>query len=469
MASILIIDDDRAICQMLSTMVERLDHDVTTAFSLKEGMKRAQAEAVDVVFLDLGLPDGNGLDLLPKLRNAPSTPEVIIITGHGGQEGAELSVKYGAWDYIEKPVTPEQVSLPLARALQYREAKSTEAHAKALRLEGIVGQSPPMQACFDALAQAAFGDANVLITGETGTGKELFARAVHGNGTRATGPFVPVDCAALPETLVESMLFGHEKGAFTGADSPKTGLIRQAEGGTLFLDEVGELAMSVQSSFLRVLQERRFRPVGGHQEIGSDFRLIAATNRELNHLADQGQFRRDLLFRLHTISIELPRLRERVDDIKPLVFHHAAAICERYGVATKGFAPEFLMALEHHTWPGNVRELVNTLEKAIAAARNEPTLFPKHLPTYLQIQQRQASAKNGDTRGPAPQPTSSPAKALSKLKDHLDAVVGEAEKKYLEDLLTVSEGNIKEACRISGLSRSRLYVRLKKHGISRGA
>jgi len=303
MASILIIDDDRAICQMLSTMVERLDHDVTTAFSLKEGMKRAQAEAVDVVFLDLGLPDGNGLDLLPKLRNAPSTPEVIIITGHGGQEGAELSVKYGAWDYIEKPVTPEQVSLPLARALQYREAKSTEAHAKALRLEGIVGQSPPMQACFDALAQAAFGDANVLITGETGTGKELFARAVHGNGTRATGPFVPVDCAALPETLVESMLFGHEKGAFTGADSPKTGLIRQAEGGTLFLDEVGELAMSVQSSFLRVLQERRFRPVGGHQEIGSDFRLIAATNRELNHLADQGQFRRDLLFRRHTSSI----------------------------------------------------------------------------------------------------------------------------------------------------------------------
>ena len=237
------------------------------------------------------------------------------------------------------------------------------------------------------------------------------------------------------------MLFGHEKGAFTGADSPKTGLIRQAEGGTLFLDEVGELAMSVQSSFLRVLQERRFRPVGGHQEIGSDFRLIAATNRELNHLADQGQFRRDLLFRLHTISIELPRLRERVDDIKPLVFHHAAAICERYGVATKGFAPEFLMALEHHTWPGNVRELRNVVERAVLLFDGKRLDF--NLP---------AGSRLTSTHPFADTPT-----------------MDELQRRYIRHVLESTEGRIRGpegAAERLGMKRTTLYARMKKLGMT---
>ena len=275
MANVLIIDDDRAMCDMLSGRMRDMGHNATYALTLKAGLKQAFSESFDVVFLDVGMPDGNGLEALPKIRETPSSPEVIIITGAGSPDGAELAIKNGAWDYIEKPLSISAMSLPLIRALQYREDTRTLGSPVALDREGIVGNSPPMKACFDLMAQASASDANVLITGETGTGKELFAAAIHKNSPRAEKSFVVVDCATLPETLVESMLFGHEKGAFTGADKAKDGLIKQADGGTLFLDEVGELPLSVQKAFLRVLQERRFRPLGGKREIESDFRLVS--------------------------------------------------------------------------------------------------------------------------------------------------------------------------------------------------
>ena len=320
MANVLIIDDDTDVRGVIAQMVTSLGHEATQAWTLKEGLAMASSTAFDVVFLDVRLPDGNGLEALPELHGTPSSPEVIIITGFGDPDGAEVAIKSGAWDYLEKPFSPKKIALPLKRIIQYREdVKKARKPAVALKTEGIAGGSPQMKACINALAQAANSETNVLVTGETGTGKELFARAIHANSSRAEMNFVVVDCAALPETLVESALFGYERGAYTGAVKSQEGLIKQADGGTLFLDEVGELTPSIQKSFLRVLQERLFRPLGGSMEVQSDFRLVAATNRNLDQMAETGAFRRDLAYRLQSFNLGLPPVRERIGDIKDLV------------------------------------------------------------------------------------------------------------------------------------------------------
>jgi len=263
MSRILIIDDDEGICATLSRIVKRLGHDAECAHTLKAGAQAAATGKVDVVFLDVNMPDGSGLELLPRITKLPSKPEVIIITGRGSADGAELAIKNGAWDYVQKPSSVKEMTLPLVRALQYREEKSSKKQMSVLRTDGIIGSSPALIQCLDRLAQAAGSDGNVIITGETGTGKELFSRAIHENSARCEGPYVIVDCTAIPESLAESTLFGHVKGAFTGADISAEGLIKQADGGTLLLDEVGELPLAVQKRFLRVLQVKRFRPVGG--------------------------------------------------------------------------------------------------------------------------------------------------------------------------------------------------------------
>jgi two-component system NtrC family response regulator len=261
MARVLIIDDDELICEMLSFMVEDMGHSASSATTLKTGFEKASSENFDVIFLDIKMPDGSGLHLLPRIRELPLHPEVIIITGSGDADGAELAIKNGAWDYIQKSSSTKEMLLPFVRALQYREEKNARKPPTALKLNGVIGRSPTMKVCLDLLAQAAQSEVNVLLTGETGTGKEVFARAIHENSMRAENNFVVVDCTALPATLVESVLFGHEKGAFTGADRAQVGLVRQAHAGTLFLDEIGELPLAVQKAFLRVLQEHRFRPV----------------------------------------------------------------------------------------------------------------------------------------------------------------------------------------------------------------
>jgi two-component system NtrC family response regulator len=467
MAHLLIIDDDEMMCDMLSTMVRQMGHEVTCANTLQDGLQESSSGDFDVVFLDVRMPDGSGLDVLPRIREAPSCPEVIIVTGFGDPDGAELAIKNGAWDYIEKPSSIKAMTLPLVRALEYRQEKQARKPPIALNREGIVGNSPQMKACIDLVAQAVNSDATVLITGETGTGKELFAYAIHNNSHRANKNFVVVDCAALPENLVESMLFGHERGAFTGADRAQDGLIKQAHGGTLFLDEVGELPLSTQSSFLRVLQERRFRPIGGKQEIGSDFRLVAATNRDLEAMVKNGQFRKELLFRLRSFTIELPPLREHPEDIKELTLHYAAKICERYGTDTKGFSPEFFEALDSYDWPGNVRELVNTMERAIAAARQDPILFPKHLPTHIRIDVARTSLRKEAPVVLSQMGGADPLRTLPTLRDFRENAISEAEQQYLYDLMSFTGGDIKDACTISGLSRPRLYALLKKYHISR--
>jgi len=462
MEDVLIIDDDRTICEMLSSLIQSMGYDVTYSLTLKSGLEEASAGAFSVVFLDVRMPDGNGLDMLHEIRQVPSSPEVIIMTGQGDPDGAALAIKSGAWDYLEKPSSIEEMTLPLVRALQYREEKKARKPKMALKREGIVGSSPQLATCLDLVAQAANSDANVLIEGETGTGKELFARAIHENSSRANGNFVVVDCTALPETLVESVLFGHKKGSFTGADKTQDGLIKQADGGTVFLDEVGELPLAAQKTFLRVLQEHRFRPVGGSEEVESDFRLVAATNRDLDSMTEEGEFRNDLLFRLRSLAVELPPLRERREDIRALAIYYVSRSCERYGIETKGFSPEFFDSLASFDWPGNVRELVNALEGAIALAGNEPTLFSKHLPMHLRIDMARTSVSKDQPVEPFQTRESASQRPLARLRDFRETM----ERQYLQDLTLLAQGNIKKAIQISGVSRSRLYALLNKHQIS---
>jgi two-component system, NtrC family, response regulator len=465
MAKILVVDDDPLVSDALAQVVEQMGHQAVSASGVAEAIQAVRSQPFDLVFCDVRMPDGSGLDILPDIRSCCPAAEVVIITGFGDPDGAELAIKKGAWDYVEKPLSVQRVMLTIERALQYRETKETAARPVALKTDGIIGASPKLRARLDKLAQAALSDANVLITGETGTGKELFAWAIHRNSARAGGNFVVVDCAALPETLVESTLFGHLRGAFTGADKPRDGLIRQADGGTLFLDEIGELSPSIQKAFLRVLQERRFRPVGGGQEVSSDFRLIAATNRRLEDMVDCGSFREDLLFRVRTLILDLPPLREFKEDLKDLVIHYVVKFCEQYGLPMKSFSPEFHEALTAYDWPGNVRELIQALEKAIVSAGDEPVLFPKHLPEHIRVRLARASVLK--RRPPAPRTEEAPdwAENPVTLRDFREAGLARLEKEYLSSMMRNAAGNIAEACRISGLSRSRLYTLLKKHDI----
>ncbi len=469
MARILIIDDDHLMCQSLSLVARQEGYDVSSVHTLGEGLEKATTEPFDVVFLDVNMPDGNGLDFLSRLPRLPSSPEVIIITGYGDPNGAEFAIKWGAWDYLEKGASVKEITLSLVRALQYREQKqlgSASNDEAPLKRDGIIGNSIRLKECLELVAQAANSDSSVLISGETGTGKELFARAVHQNSTRSAKNFVVVDCAAIPENLIEGMLFGHEKGAFTNADQAREGLIYQANGGTLFLDEIGEMPLALQKVFLRVLQEHRFRPLGSSRELESNFRLVTATNRNLDEMVKNDQFRSDLLFRISTFAIELPPLRERPEDIKVLARYHTDRICEHYGTPTKEFSPDFLKMLASYSWPGNVRELVNALERTIAATRFESMLFPKHLPINLRIEVTKNTMKHEIPETP-PQQTLDHNGSLSfpHLHELRDTMYANAEKQYLQDLMALTNNNIAEACRISDLSPSRLYALLKKQGI----
>lgn len=466
MTNVLIIDDDKLVCDSIASVIKRMGHSHECVFTLKEGLEKVRGEDFDVVFLDVRMPDGSGLDILQDIQKTSSSPEVIIITGFGDPDGAELAIKNGAWDYIEKPLSVRQIKLPFTRALQYQDEKRRASSSVHLKRADIIGESPQISACLDILAQAANSDANVLITGDTGTGKELFAWAVHQNSSRASMNFVVVDCAALPDTLVESVLFGHRKGAFTGADRSQEGLIKQADKGTLFLDEVGELPLPIQKSFLRVLQERKFRPVGGSQEVKSDFRIVAATNRDLEKAVKEGTFREDLLHRLRTLVINLPALRDIPEDMEELVTYYMRKLCNRYKMDIKGISPGFWDVLRAYSWPGNTRELIQALERAIVSAQNEPTLFPKHLPHHIRIHVARASVEDKTEKQRSLRKEGRSSDGLPTLQDIREAAVADVEKQYLTDLMSISGRNIKQACKISGLSRSRLYTLLKKYSIS---
>ncbi|MCK5100128.1 MAG: sigma-54-dependent Fis family transcriptional regulator [Desulfobacteraceae bacterium] len=461
MIKVLTIDDDPKICLFFSKLLKQMGHKSYAANTISEGLKLNNNESFDLILLDLELPDGNGLQILPDLLKASSKPEVIIITGTGDVRGAEMAFKYGAWDYVQKPFLLDEVSLPITRALQYRKEKQTTKPPMPLIRPEIVGESDAVRKSLEEVARAAVTDASVLITGETGTGKELFARAIHENSNRASKPFIVVDCGALPETLVESTLFGHEKGAFTGAQTKQDGLIAQAEGGTLMLDEVGDLPLIVQKTFLRTLQEHCVRPIGGKSEKPVDFRLVAATNLDLDQMVEEKLFRADLLYRIRAIGIKLPPLREREHDIEDITIKKIYALAQRYGIETKAISQELFQALAAHNWPGNVRELINVLEYVLAAAGQDPTLFPKHLPPEYRTAQLEFSPVSG-------MKTTLTVEAIS-VQDELPTLNDyrtRIEKDYLKMLLNKVKGDREEASLISGISQSRLYGLLKKHNLS---
>ncbi|WP_027182019.1 sigma-54-dependent transcriptional regulator [Oleidesulfovibrio alaskensis] len=469
---VLIIDDDEHMRHALGRTVRRLGCEPVMAGMGGEGLQHAEKGDIDAVFLDVRLPDGNGLSFLPRLAEAPSRPEVIIITGAGDPDGAELAITNGAWDYIEKTASIQDITLTLRRALDFRRERMEsrkDCPVRALRRKGIVGDSPALMRCLDLVAQSAQTRANVLICGETGTGKELFARAIHENSMRSDGPFVVVDCAGLPENLVESILFGHSKGSFTGAEKDRTGLVQRAHGGTLFLDEVGELPLLMQKSFLRVLQERTVRPLGSAEEVPCDFRLVAATNRDLEAMVQAGEFRNDLLFRLRSILIDLPPLRDRKDDIPAISNNYLDRECARAGMDRKGCYADFFDVLTHYSWPGNVRELLHALDHALAAAITEPYLFAWHLPPALRakVARARVAAGPGSTPPQASPPMAENAGAgLPLLQDYREAVLQQAESGYLRRLMAESGNCVRKAVSTSGLSQSRLYALLKKHNIT---
>lgn len=469
MARVLIIDDEKDLCEILADIILKLGHQADVAHSVRDGLEKSSQDAYDVVFLDVRLPDGNGLDIMPDIRKTASTPEVIIMTGFADPDGAEIAIKNGAWDYLQKPLSPKQILLPVKRVLQYRdELKKAVKTAPPLKLDGIIGSSPGMKKCYQLLTQAACSSANVLITGETGTGKELFAKAVHKNSPQSRKPFIVVDCAALPETIIESVLFGNVKGAFTGADKDRDGLIHAAHSGFLFLDEVGELPFNIQKAFLRVIQEHRFKPVGSSKEQASDFRLIAATNRNLNDMVQKGTFRQDLLFRLRSITIDIPPLREHTEDIKELASFYIGKICKTNHVPNRQMSPEFIETLCAYDWPGNVRELINTLESSISESREEQTLFAKHLSQELRVHVARKLVNRTKQSGPAADSQKkAPTATFPNFNDYKLSSLAEAEKKYFGKLMALTKGDIRQACKISGLGRTRLYALLKKHDISR--
>lgn len=468
-AKILIIDDDAGIGYMLSRIAHKEGHETEQAYSIKEGLECVAQKDYDLIFLDVYLPDGQGTTILPQLKQLPCSPEIIIITGFGDSNGAELALKNGAWDYIEKTNSNRHISLSISRALRYRQHTRTNRTLN-IKKQGIVCDSHQMQNIMEQVAQASSSKATVLITGETGTGKELIARAIYENSPYNQAGFIVVDCASLTESLAESILFGHVKGAFTGASSSNTGLIKLADGGILFMDEVGELSLNLQKTFLRVLQERRFRPIGANKETSSDFKLIAATNKDLHELCTQGIFREDLFFRLKSFQIQIPPLRERKEDLKSLIHHHINTICDRDNKATRGISQEFLEALQTYHWPGNIRELIQILENCLMVAEDEPMLFPEHLPTEIRVHAVKTGLKSSQKKQDKPVNVSNTLtrhSILPTFKQFRSSIVSEAEKHYLEILLQQSQGCIKKACEISELSRTRLYYLMKEHNIEK--
>jgi len=486
MANILIIDDEAYIRDILSSRVERMGHVPAAAATIDQGMQILNRGTMDLVFLDVNLPDGNGLEALPFIKQSPSAPEVVIITAVGSTAGAELAIKNGAWDYIGKPFKKEEIILLIRRTLEYRDARLKQYQAPMLNTDAIIGKSPVMKECLFQVAQSAANTANVLIQGETGTGKELFARAIHDNCLLTNDHYIVVDCAAMPEALTESVLFGHKKGAFTGADTSSQGLIKSADKGTLFLDEIGELPLSVQKAFLRVLQEKKFRPVGSSTEVTSDFRLISATNRDLDKMVDQGTFRKDLLHRLKTFTIELPPLRQHKEDINSLALHYMDKLCSKHKIPKKVLMPDTLEVLISHDWPGNVRELINAIEKAILSEPALPLVYPMFLPARIRVSHvnRELKGKSSLAAGVDDADSDSPVVPvipfgsvlslgdlpgqIPTLKTYRSNALERIETVYLRYLIQHTRMDLDQAAIISGISKNRLYFLIRKYNLKSG-
>lgn len=481
MVRILIVDDFSGTKDVLTEMLAVPEYQVQSAQTLQEAYRCLQQGAFDIVLLDVNLPDGNGIAALPRIRHRENPPDVIVMTGDAHREDAITSLNNGAWDYLQKPLDRRELLTMLERLVQYRHC-AARAEGRSLSFDTLQGASGPMRAAIRQLSLAADGESPVHLYGETGTGKDLAARLIHAASARSKEQFVVVDCATLSDMLGQSHLFGHVKGAFTGAVSGRDGLIAQAHGGTLFLDEVGELSLELQKIFLRVLQEKSYTPVGSNTALFSDFRIISATNRNLPRMVQEGLFREDLFYRLRGIAIEMPPLRDRKEDISLLAEKRCQQLADRSQRVAKNLAPECVMALHAHHWPGNVRELFSVIDAAVQLAGEYPALLSQHLPVPLRLRTMEAGGA-AETVGSSCVVTADVAPHAEKksnklllpdgagllptLKEAREKLVGTLEKNYLLELMNLVGNDVREACAISGLSRSRLYMYLQKYDIRR--
>lgn len=471
MPTVLIIDDDEILCRTITRQLCMLGYQVNIAQSIQEAIHQLVETHFDVILLDVCLPDGSGLDMITKVQNMPQAPDIIVITGYPEHEDVRLAIDRGVWDYIQKPWRMDDLKSMLEGVMAYRLRRKKE-NLPDVNSPDIIGNNPALKQALTTAIQVAASDINVLITGETGTGKELFARAIHENSTRKAADMVVVDCSILPDNLVESTLFGHTRGAFTGAMTNRTGLVQQAHQGTLFLDEIGELPLATQKSFLRLLEQRCYRPIGAKSEIQVDFRLVVATNRNLGEMVKTGAFREDLLHRINSLVIDIPPLRQRLEDIPLLTQHIIHKLCRRSGKAMKKPATDLLQLLQEYDWPGNVRELVNVLDRLIITSGSQETLLPIHLPPEMRtrvIQNRLSvspfAAADYSVRF---QPQGLPETAVfefPKIHAVRQNALQTVEQEYLTALMQHVDGNVQKAARVAGLAKSQLYNLLNKYDL----
>ncbi|AEH45030.1 two component, sigma54 specific, transcriptional regulator, Fis family [Thermodesulfatator indicus DSM 15286] len=446
---ILVIDDEEAILESLADILEDEGYQVITAKNAAEGLQKVKQEQPDLLILDVWLPDQDGLKLLKTLRKESPDLPVIVISGHGTVETAVKAIKLGAFDFLEKPLSYDRVVVTVANALKFRALREENITLKRhLTGPGITGQSHAILELREAIERVAQTDATVLITGESGVGKEVAARMIHTLSRRAEKPFVAVNCAAIPEDLIESELFGHEKGAFTGAVSSKKGKFDLADGGTIFLDEIGDMSLSAQAKVLRVLQEKCFERVGGTKTISVDVRVIAATNKNLTEEIKKGRFREDLYYRLNVIPIHIPPLRERPEDIPLLVEEFLDEFARHSGLGRKKITPEAMEALKRYPWPGNIRELRNLIERLVILSKRD-TISLEDLPPEIN----------------QPPQTSFGQEPWFECNDFKQAR-SLFEREFLKRKLAEFKGNISQTAEAIGLERTYLHRKLKALGLS---
>jgi DNA-binding NtrC family response regulator len=453
---VLIVDDERDMLTNCARILRRCGYDCLTADTSEQGLALVHTAQPDVVLVDLRMPGKGGIDIVKAVKASHPDIEVVLMTAYATIATAVDAIKQGAFDYLPKPFTADQLQAVIQRTLRQKHIA-----VDVLRLKGelaartdigdMLGKSEAVVALRQNIRKIAATEATVLITGESGTGKELVARSLHQLSRRSTLPFVPVDCAALPESLLESELFGHEKGAFTGASLSRPGLFELAHTGTLFLDEVAELPLPLQAKLLRVLEARQLRRLGGRQLISVDVRLIAATNRDLAKAMEAGAFREDLFYRLNVIPIQVPPLRERRGDIALLATHFLLNGTPSSPSEPKGFAPEAMALLEHYGWPGNVRELKNTVERARALA-NQEYIQSEDLPAEI----RHSTGELADRSA-----------SIHSFKAAKQEIVTEFEERSLRELMERTGWNIAQAARTSGVHRKTIERKLKRYHLRR--
>jgi two-component system, NtrC family, response regulator HydG len=451
--TILVVDDDPGQRAMLRAVLSAEGYQVAEAEDGASALERVEACFYDLILMDVRMAHLDGMAALKAIKvRSPGIP-IILMTAYGSVRDAVEAMKAGAYDYLTKPLDIDELKLMVARGLRHATLEEENARLRALMgwdvdVSAIIGTSEPMRRVFEAIALVAPTEATVLILGGSGTGKELVAQAIHANSPRRADPFITVNCASLPETLLESELFGHERGAFTGATERRIGRFELAHGGTMFLDEIGELTSASQTKLLRVLQSQEFERVGGSQTLKVDVRVIAATNKDLEAAVQAGQFREDLWYRLNVFPLTIPPLSERRDDIPLLVEHFLKSYAERHRRRLRGLTPRALDLFMRYDWPGNVRELEHAIERAVILARGEH-ITPEELPPTLR-------ALGGDPEGTTPQEPPLPVGLSLK----------EMERELIRKTLEYTGGNRTKAAEVLGISRATLHNKLREYGLS---